>query len=78
LISERLKAVIFRTLDLDDFDLQDATMASQVPGWDSLTHVKVLTAVESAYAIRFKTLEVLRLKSVGDLQTLIDRKMNAV
>ena len=78
MISERLKAVIFRTLDLDDFDLQDATMASQVPGWDSLTHVKVLTAVESAYAIRFKTLEVLRLKSVGDLQTLIDRKMNAV
>lgn len=78
MISERLKAVIFRTLDLDDFDLQDATMASQVPGWDSLTHVKVLTAVESAYAIRFKTLEVLHLKSVGDLQTLIDRKMNAV
>ena len=78
MISERLKAVIFRTLDLDDFDLQDDKMASQVPGWDSLTHVKVLTAVESAYAIRFKTLEVLRLKSVGDLQTLIDRKMNAV
>jgi acyl carrier protein len=78
LVSERLKGVIFRALDLDDFDLQDATMASQVPGWDSLTHVKVLTAVESAYAIRFKTLEVLRLKSVGDLQALIDRKTNAV
>ncbi len=78
MVSERLKGVIFRALDLDDFDLKDATMASQVPGWDSLTHVKVLTAVESAYAIRFKTLEVLRLKSVGDLQALIDRKTNAV
>lgn len=78
MISERLKRVILRTLELDDFDFRDATEAGEVPGWDSLSHVKILTAVEDDYKIRFKTLEVLALKNVGDLQALIDRKSDVV
>lgn len=78
MISDRLKKVILQTLGLADFDLQDETKATDVPGWDSLSHVKVLTAAEQEYGVRFKTMEVLRLKSVGDLQQLIDRKTNAV
>jgi acyl carrier protein len=54
--------------------MHDATTADTVPGWDSLSHAQVITAVEQTYGIRFKTMEVLRLKNVGDLQALIDRK----
>jgi acyl carrier protein len=78
MISERLKRVILTTLGLDDFDLEETTLATEVPGWDSLSHVRVLTAVESEYRIRLKTIEVLRLKSVGDLQGLIARKTDAI
>jgi acyl carrier protein len=45
-----------------------------VPGWDSLRHVRIIMAVEESFGIRFRTLEVIRLKNVGELQTLIDRK----
>jgi acyl carrier protein len=74
MISDRLKQVILRELELEDWDMHDATTADTVPGWDSLNHARVITAVEQTYGIRFKTMEVLRLKNVGDLQALIDRK----
>jgi len=74
MISDRLKRVILGVLRLDDFDLQDGTTAAEVPGWDSLTHVAILAAVEKEFGIRFRSLEVLRLKNVGELQALVSRK----
>lgn len=74
MISQRLKAVILRELDLDDFDMTDSTTADIVPGWDSLRHAQVIAAVEAEFGARFSTLEVLRLKNIGELQALIDRR----
>ena len=74
MIEPRLKNVILRELNLDDFDLTEATIAPQVPGWDSLSHVRILGAVEKEYGIRFRGLEVVRLKNVGQLQDLVARK----
>jgi acyl carrier protein len=75
MISEELKKVIMEALKLDNFDLKDETTAPEVPGWDSLNHVNVILAVEKHYNIRFKNLEILRLKNVGDLQKLIYSKL---
>jgi acyl carrier protein len=77
MISDRLKAVVLRELRLDEFPIADATLASQVPGWDSLNHVRILSAIEKEFDIRFKSLEVLRLKNIGELQALVDRKLAA-
>ncbi len=77
MISQRLKQVILRELQLDDFELRDDMLASEVPGWDSLAHVGILTAVEAEYGIRLRALEVVRLRRVGDLQELVDRKTQA-
>jgi acyl carrier protein len=75
MIAERLKTVILRTLNLDDFDFQDSTVARQVPGWDSLNHVRIIAAVEEEFGVRFRSLEVIRLRNLGDLQALVDRKL---
>jgi len=74
MIAEKLKATILRALDLDDYPLTEATLASEVPGWDSLAHVRVLAAVEDAFGVRFKSHEVMRLKNVGELDALVRRK----
>ena len=74
MISERLKKIICRELALEDFPLEATTTAPNVPGWDSLRHVSILDAIEKDYGITFGSLEVMRLRTVGDLQTLIDRK----
>lgn len=74
MISERLKKVILRELDLDDFDIEDTTTADMVPGWDSLNHARVIAAVEEEFGIRFRTLELIALRNVGGLQELIDKQ----
>ena len=77
MISDKLKSTILRELSLGDYDLRDDTMAYQVPGWDSLRHVAILAAVEREFGVRFRSLEVIRLRNVGDLQALVDRKSSA-
>ena len=74
MITNELKKIILDTLKLDEFDIKDETTAPEVPGWDSLNHVNVILAVEKHFNIRFKNLEVLRLKNVGELQKLVDTK----
>jgi acyl carrier protein len=77
MITEELKRTILGELGLDDFELHAATLASEVPGWDSLSHVRVVRAVERRFQVRFSTLEVMRLRNVGDLQAAVDRKRPA-
>ena len=55
MISDKLKKTILDELKLDDFDFQDDTTADQVPGWDSLSHLNVILAVEKEFNIRFKS-----------------------
>jgi acyl carrier protein len=74
MISERLKRTILNELKVDDFEMNDDTTAVEVPGWDSLNHINVILAVEKEYGIRFKNVEVLRLKNLGELQSLVNTK----
>ena len=78
MISERLRKIVLRELDLDDFDFHDETNANMVPGWDSLLHIQIIVAIEKNYKIKFKGLEVMKIKNMGELQGLIDAKLTAV
>ena len=75
MVSDKLKSIILNELELEDFPIEESTTAPMVPGWDSLRHIRVLCAIEESYGIRFRTLEVLRLKNVGELQSLVDSKV---
>jgi acyl carrier protein len=75
MISQELKTVILCALKLDAWEITDDTVATEVPGWDSLSHINLVLAVEKRFGVRFKGVEVLRLKSVGDLQRLLDFKL---
>jgi len=75
MISDKLKSVILKELHLDEYEIKDETQANQIPGWDSLNHINVILAIEKEYKVRFKRLEVLKCKNIGDLQKLCDSKV---
>lgn len=75
MVSGELKKVILNVLKLDDWEIADTTLAAEVPGWDSLSHVNVVSAVETHFGVRFKNVEIIRLKDVGDLQRLVNSKL---
>lgn len=66
---------VFRDLFEDDELLVDRkTTAADVPGWDSLMHVRLILGMEKAFGVRFTSSEVGSLKNVGDLLDLLGRK----
>ena len=77
MISDKLKKIICDSLELDinDVEIDDATLASDVPGWDSLNHINVITAIEQDFNVKFKGIEVLKCKNIGDLQNLVNSKI---
>jgi acyl carrier protein len=78
MITERLKKIVLRELDLDDYDFNEETTANMVPGWDSLSHIQIIVAIEKNYKIKFTGIEILKIKNMGELQRLIDSKLTAV
>jgi len=47
------------------------TTANDVPGWDSLAHVKIILGVEKAFKIRIRTTEMAKLDNIGALVDLV-------
>jgi acyl carrier protein len=66
--------VILRELGLKSFVLASETTASEVPGWDSLSHAAIIAAVEDEFRVRFSAVEIVHLANVGQLQALVEKK----
>lgn len=71
---ERLQEVFCDVFDDDEIELQEDTTADDIDAWDSLTHVQLIVAVEKEFGLKFSTVEVMKLKNVGEFIALIDRK----
>jgi acyl carrier protein len=63
----RLSRIVSETLDLDDFTLQPWMTAADVDGWDSLTNVQIVVAIEKEFGVRFSTGDIATMRSVADL-----------
>jgi acyl carrier protein len=66
-----------RVMDNATIVLRRELTARDVPGWDSLFNVTLIVAVEQHYKIRVFLGELDKLRSVGDLIDLIERKVAA-
>lgn len=69
----RIEEIVRDELDDETISLTPQTKASDVEGWDSLAHVRIVIAVETAFGLRFDTSDIGALKSVGDLVALVER-----
>ena len=76
MISEKLKSVINNELKLEEYEITPDTLASEIPGWDSLNHMNVIVAIEKSYNIRFSAYDILKCSNIGDLQNLVNKKTN--
>jgi len=73
---ERLTTIFHNVFDDDEIVLTPQLTASDVDGWDSLRHVRLVVSVEKGFGVRFAASEVGRLKNVGDLADLIAAKVS--
>ena len=76
-IEGNLANVILDTIELDNYKIYKGTQFDEVPGWDSLNHVKIILAINTKFSIKIKNIEVLECKNIGDLQKLVYKKLDS-
>jgi acyl carrier protein len=74
---ERLNRIFCEVFDDDDIKISHEMTASDVDGWDSLSHVNLITTIEARFNIRFNQKELLKQRNIGDLLADIGRKTAA-
>ena len=62
---------IFDNVFLDEIILAPDLSADHVEGWDSLTHITLIIAIEKGFGINFRVGEVENTKNVGEFVDLI-------
>jgi acyl carrier protein len=66
---------VFDDIFDDDINLQPETAAADIDGWDSLTHIRLMLAVERAFDIKFSAAQISSLKNIGELIDVIQSKL---
>ena len=61
-------------VDLDEGSVTPDTTASDIEEWDSLSHIRLIVAIERKFHVKFKNSEIESLKRVGDLVTMVQAK----
>ena len=67
--------IFIDNLDNGDITLTETTTADDVEGWDSLTHVQLVVAVERKFKIRFTAKEIQSWKNIGEMIDSISNKL---
>ena len=54
IILGQLNEIFIDVIDEDAISLKETSTAKEVEGWDSLTHIQLVVAIEKHFKIRFK------------------------
>lgn len=70
-----VNTIFIDVLDNETIVLGEQTTADDIEDWDSLTHVRLILAIEKHFNIRFTSLEIQKFKNVGDICRAIESKV---
>ena len=70
---ERLTDVFRETFGDENLELSPDMTADDVEGWDSVSHITLIYAIEDEFGIKFSTRDLESLTCVGDLIRIVGR-----
>ena len=70
-IYQRLTTVFQGVFDDDSLALRPDLTADEVAEWDSISHIRLMLAVQDSFGVHFSASEIGRLHNVGDLANLL-------
>ena len=81
-VMAELQAVFQRVFGRQDLVITDSTAAVDVDGWDSMTHVNLIIAIEKHFGVEFTMAEIGAMtgadQNVGNLVRLLVKKTGRV
>lgn len=76
-IYQRLTPIFRDVFEDDAITLAPAMTAEDVPGWDSLNHIRLVLQIQKEFGIKLSAAQTVNLNNVGELVDLIGAKTEA-
>lgn len=75
-ILKQVNGIFTDIIDEENIKLSPETTANDIEGWDSLTHIQLVVAIEKHFKIRFNSKEIQGWKNIGELLDSISGKIS--
>jgi len=76
LSKEIAKELLSEIFDIDTSIIPDDIGLSNHPSWDSLSHIRIIIALEKRINRKLSTLEIIELKDIDSLASLLEINYN--
>ncbi len=76
-IKEQLELIFREVFKDENLQISPELNAHQVPHWDSISHLVMISKVEAVFNVKLKLKELMKMKNVGDLMALLVEKTMA-
>jgi acyl carrier protein len=73
-VDHQLAAVMREFFAVDPVEFSPAASLSELPGWDSIAHVKLLRTLESEFNVRFTVRDMVKMTTIDDIKRVIESK----
>ncbi len=71
---KRLFSAMAKALRVKETEISERTSRTNLPEWDSMNHLVLMTQVEKTFNIKFSADEISKAKSARDIMALLERK----
>ena len=75
-VLEKINKIFCVVFEDDSIKVGNETTADDIDGWDSLSHINLVVAIEMGFGIKFTQKEILSFKNVGDLMRNVEGKIS--
>lgn len=75
-IVARMNKIFREVFDNPTIEIFDGMTSSDVVGWDSFSHINLITSLEIEFDIEFTQQEAFGFKTVGELKSAIEAKVS--
>ena len=77
MLESTLRRVVSETFKMPVDEVTDELSPDTLDDWDSLSHLRLVTALEEAFSIKFENSEIMDMASVGAIREMVAKKAAA-
>ena len=75
-IFSEVQSIVRKVINDKKIIIKMESIASEIEGWDSLAHIRILVSIEKLYSIKFNLSEMQNVKDISEFVKLIKQKIN--
>ena len=74
-IEEKVKEIIAKVLEVKTEDINEDTAIGDIPEWDSLSHIQIISAIEKEFGFNFTPDVMMDLEDVSDIVAAVEERV---